>query len=112
MLTPSQLRHNHNACKPLTLILLYYSGNGIVIASTIALNLSLTWGGVQYPWASYRVLVPLLSGIAGLGVFMVYETRVSREPIVPQRIWGNRTTGSGYVLVYSLVFTHWESSIL
>ena len=79
------------------------SGNGVVIASTVAVNLALTWGGVQYSWSSYHVLVPLILGISGLGAFLVYETRVPPEPIVPQRIWGNRTTGSGYVLVCSSV---------
>jgi hypothetical protein len=79
------------------------SGNGIVIASTVAVNLALTWGGVQHSWSSYHVLLPLIIGIAGLGLFLVYETHFPQEPIVPQRIWGNRTTGSGYVFIYSLV---------
>jgi len=96
MLIPCQLRQ-------LTfdfLSSLMSSGNGIVTASTVALNLALTWGGVEFTWSSYRVLVPLLIGIAGLGIFMVYENRFPREPIVPRRIWGNRTTGSRCVLMY------------
>lgn len=88
--------------RPLSLKLLVLfsisSGNGVVVASTVAVNLALTWGGVQYPWSSYRVLLPLILGIAGLGIFLVFETRFPREPVVPKRIWGNRTTASGYVL--------------
>jgi hypothetical protein len=79
------------------------SGNGIVIASTVAMNLGLTWGGVKYSWSSYHVLVPLIIGIAGIGVFLVYEIRIPEKPIVPWRIWSNRTTGGGYVLTYFLV---------
>ena len=75
------------------------SGNGIVIASTVAMNLALTWGGVQYSWSSYHVMVPLMIGIAGLGLFLIYETRFPQEPIVPWRIWGNRTTGTRSVFV-------------
>ena len=90
-------RHSwHLFCSPLM-----SSGNGMVIASTVAVNLALTWGGVQYSWSSYKVLVPLLMGIAGLGVFLLYETRFPPEPIVPRRIWGNWTTGSGYVFIYA-----------
>lgn len=44
--------------------------------------IGLTWGGVQFPWSSARVLVPLIAGIAGLITFMVYERYIPKHPIV------------------------------
>lgn len=71
------------------------SGNLIVITATGSIILALTWGGIQYPWSSYRVLVPLLLGLAGIIGFIVYETRVPKCPTVPLRLLSNRTSVSG-----------------
>ncbi|KAF8319948.1 iron permease [Clavulina sp. PMI_390] len=76
------------------------SGNGIIIASTVSIILALTWGGIQYPWSSYHVLVPLLLGVAGIGAFLVYEWTIAVEPIVPYRIVNNRTTASGMTTTF------------
>ena len=54
----------------------------IVIGSTTALIIALTWGGIQFPWSSARVLVPLIIGTFGLVVFLVYEARYLKHAIV------------------------------
>jgi hypothetical protein len=59
-----------------------FSGNVLVIASTAALVVALTWGGVFFPWSSFHVLVPLILGAAGMVVFLVYEARFAKHPIV------------------------------
>jgi len=74
-----------------------WTGNAIVIASTCSLALALTWGGVQYSWSSAQTLVPLCLGFAGLGVFIWYEAKIAKEPIVPFFLMSNRTSLSGYV---------------
>lgn len=60
----------------------YLSGNILVIASTTAVVIGVTWGGVQYPWSSARVLVPLILGLVGLAGFFVYEATLAHNPIV------------------------------
>lgn len=67
------------------------------MGSSTAALLGLTWGGVQYPWSSARVLVPLILGFVGIICFMIYEALVPMEPTVPWRVLNNRTTVSGYV---------------
>jgi len=81
-----------------------HSGNAAIIASTVFVILSLTWGGVKYPWSSYHVLVPLVLGLAGIASFMLYEFSIAPHPIVPRHLLGNRTSLSGCVLAifYSL----------
>lgn len=62
--------------------------------------IGLTWGGVQFPWSSAHILVPLVLGIVGLIAFLIYEAYVPEEPIVrlcdpcTQRplIYGNKDT--------------------
>ncbi|KAJ7584102.1 iron permease [Mycena floridula] len=70
-------------------------GNAIVIAGTTLTNLGLTWGGVESPWSSAKVLVPLVLGIALLVLFVLYEFKVPREPTMPYDVF-NRTTGSAF----------------
>ena len=58
------------------------SGNFLVISSTAAYTIGLTWGGVIAPWGSIKVLVPLVLGLVGLGVFIVYEATLAKHPLV------------------------------
>ena len=75
------------------------SGNFLVIASTTSVLLALAWGGVTYPWKSFRVLVPLILGIVGWAAFLLYEFLFAKEDaIVPFRLLKDRTSLSGYVL--------------
>lgn len=75
-----------------------YGGNAIIIASTVSILIALTWGGPIYPWSDYRVLVPLIFGLAGLVGFMFYEASgIPAEPVIPIRLFPNRTSRIIYV---------------
>ncbi|KAI9566089.1 major facilitator superfamily domain-containing protein [Boletus coccyginus] len=72
-------------------------GNFLVISSTAAYTIGLTWGGVIAPWGSIKVLVPLVLGLIGLGVFVVYEATLAEHPLVPFSLMENLTSFSGYI---------------
>lgn len=57
--------------------------------------LALTWGGVQYPWASYQVLLPLILGLIGMALFVWYEAKVPAEPLMPFRLVSDTMSLSG-----------------
>ena len=71
------------------------SGNAIIMGSSTAFLLGLTWGGVRYEWSSARVITPIVLGLMGILAFMIYEAKVPEEPTVPWRLLSNRTTISG-----------------
>ncbi|KAN0107384.1 MFS general substrate transporter [Russula decolorans] len=71
-------------------------GNILVIGSTTSVVIGLTWGGVRYPWSSAHVLSPLVIGLVGLGVFIIYEIYFCKPPIVPIVLRMNWTGASGY----------------
>lgn len=87
-------------------------GNALLVASVTSVLLALTWGGVKYPWSSWRTLVPLVLGLVGLGSFVAVEsTGLIPEPTMPARLFANRTSASGYaitmghaVLMYELTY--------
>lgn len=87
-------------------------GSIFFIASTVSVLIPLTWGGVMYPWDSWRTLFPLLIGAAGLVGFAFYEWRLSSrafdsdgntlpgnpiEPIIRFSVFDNLTMGVTYL---------------
>ncbi|KAH9993179.1 major facilitator superfamily domain-containing protein [Russula vinacea] len=72
-------------------------GNFLVTGSTTSVVIGLTWGGVQYPWSSGRVLSPLVIGLIGLVVFIIYEIYFIKPPVVPIVLRMNWTGASGYL---------------
>lgn len=75
-------------------------GIALVIGSSSALVIALTWGGVQHPWGSTTIVVPLVVGLVGIGIFLAYEAKFAREPLVPIWLLSNRTSFSGYVQTF------------
>ncbi|KUI71857.1 putative MFS-type transporter YusP [Cytospora mali] len=68
-------------------------GNALLVASVVAVLIALTWGGTEYPWSSFRTLVPLILGLAGVGAFLWIEsTTLIPEPTMPLRLFSNRTS--------------------
>ena len=63
-------------------LIVYDSGNILVIGSSTACALALTWGGTQFSWSSAQTLVPLVLGLAGFVVFVFYEVFCATEPVV------------------------------
>ena len=66
------LQRSHFGCR----------GNILVTGSTTSVVIGLTWGGVQYPWSSGRVLSPLIIGLLGLCIFVIYEIYFCKPPVV------------------------------
>ncbi|KAF4564674.1 hypothetical protein EYR40_010842 [Pleurotus pulmonarius] len=69
----------------------------LIIASTVAIMIGLTWGGIKFPWISPQVLVPVCLGAAGLVGFIFVEMFLAKEATVPAFLLTNRTILSGYL---------------
>ncbi|KIV91704.1 hypothetical protein PV10_06217 [Exophiala mesophila] len=71
-------------------------GTVIFVGSMTSFLIPLTWGGIMYPWSSWRTLVPLLIGVVGLVVFCFYEKHLAVEPLLRLSVFANRTTNLAY----------------
>lgn len=81
-----------------------YIGNILIMGATAAVLCALTYGGSRYAWSSWQIIVPLVLGLAGLVLFMVFEqSKFCREPVVPPRLFKNRT--SLVVIINTFLFT-------
>ncbi|PGH10941.1 hypothetical protein AJ79_05187 [Helicocarpus griseus UAMH5409] len=80
-----------------------FPGMIVFVGSTTSFLLGLTTGGTLHPWDSANVLVPLIVGIAGWCLFVVIEMKYAREPMIPLRVFSDRTAATGG---YAGVFFH------
>ena len=66
------------------LLIIDYVGSCLTIISSILILIGLNWGGVAYAWSSPQVLVPLILGIAILFIFVLWEGKFAKLPIMPR----------------------------
>ena len=84
-------------------------GNVLLIGSVVSILIALTWANTKYPWSSPKVLVPLLIGIAGTGLFHTFEaSRYCVQPTIPPRLFLNRTCAVAMILTFAQsMLTFW-----
>jgi len=66
-----------------------YLGALLIGAGLVPLLLALVWGGDQYPWASWQIILLLCTAICFLVAFVLAERR-AREPILSLSLFRNK----------------------
>lgn len=86
-----------------------YIGTIILVASVTSLLIALSWGGGRFPWSSWHVIVPLVLGILGLGVFHAYETAPwVKYPTLPEQAFKKRTPAAALLIAFfSFILLYW-----
>ncbi|KAH8922708.1 MFS general substrate transporter [Atractiella rhizophila] len=105
------LRHVKGEFKE-KLLKIDYGGSILITCGSVLLLLSLNWGGVEYPWDSGIVLGILVASIGIFAIFLMWEWKAARIPIIPLRIFRNATIsgvlatslGNGHIFYTSLFF--------
>ncbi|KAF2464048.1 MFS general substrate transporter [Lindgomyces ingoldianus] len=72
-------------------------GMVLFLGSTTGFLIPITWGGVQYPWDSWRTLVPLLVSAAGLVAFVIHQEYFAPEPLIRTSVFKNTTAAVTYL---------------
>ncbi|KAJ2766269.1 hypothetical protein IWQ56_003784, partial [Coemansia nantahalensis] len=67
-----------------------FGGALLSIGGIVLLLLGLAWGGREHKWSSPQVVATLVSGVAVLALFVLYEWRVPAAPIVPLHLFRAR----------------------
>lgn len=59
----------------------------------------------MFAWSSFRTLVPLILGICGLFIFVIYEIYVAKTAVIPLHIFNNRTAAVNYIgtLIHGMI---------
>ena len=84
-------------------------GNAIFVAAVTAVLLALTWGGTIYAWSSFHIILPLVLGFLGFGLFQIYESsKFCKEPTMPPQLYANRTSVTAFGLTFiHAMLTYW-----
>jgi len=72
-------------------------GMVLFLASTTGFLIPVTWGGVQYPWDSWRTLVPLIVCAAGMVAFVIHVEFFAAHPLIRTSIFKNKSAAILYV---------------
>ncbi|KAK7910578.1 Major facilitator superfamily domain- general substrate transporter [Apiospora marii] len=87
-----------------------WAGNLVLVASVVSILIALSWANTRYEWSDYRIIVPLVMGFAGVGLFFLYKSsQFCVEPTIPPRMFGNRTSTVGLVCTFlQSMLTMWR----
>ena len=87
-----------------------FAGNAIFVCATTSILVALTNGGTKQPWSSWRSIFPLVAGLAGLGLFYLFEiSKLCVEPSLPPQLFANRTSATAYALTFvHTLLMYWE----
>ncbi len=81
-----------------------YLGAFVIAVGATAITLLTTWGGTQYSWGSWEIIVLIAITVAALGAFFVVEGRAA-EPMLPLHVFKvrNFSLASGMSFLLGLV---------
>ncbi len=78
----------------LGIVLLVVASGGLILVPM--------WGGSTYPWDSWQILATTGVGVVGSALFVWQEAR-AEEPIIPLRLFGDRTVVVIFIMGFALM---------
>lgn len=73
-----------------------FLGSITFVVGIICVLLSTNWGGNEYSWSSVQIIVPYCVGAMFLAIFLFIEAKIAVEPILPFRLFRNRSVCATY----------------
>jgi hypothetical protein len=65
-----------------------WTGVLLIIGGTVAFLFGLQTGaGAESDWTSAKAMVPLVLGVVAFGMFIWYEAKVAKQPLIPMNIF-------------------------
>ena len=72
-------------------------GGFVFISSLTAFLVAISSGGVDHAWSSWRTIVPLMIGLAGILLSLVWECRYAKNPFLQRSLFPNVSTIATYL---------------
>ncbi|KAL1965846.1 hypothetical protein VTN77DRAFT_5167 [Rasamsonia byssochlamydoides] len=87
------VRHNHEMTLRQRLKRIDVFGGVILVMASVSVLFALTYGGSKYAWESGHILAPLLLGLSGFALYLLYEgSDLCVQPMTPVRLFQSRTS--------------------
>ena len=106
LMTDSKLRKLPRHERPHSLD---FAGAALLVASSIVLQLAMTWGGSRYAWSSPEILGLIAISLVGT-VLLIWRLLTANEPLIPLALLSHRTlltatTGVGLAMAVFIGLT-------
>lgn len=72
-------------------------GNLLFIASTTWFLIAISWGGIQFAWTGWQTLVPLIFGLAGIILSILYERFLAPSPFLRKELFPTLSATASYI---------------
>ncbi|KAJ3576774.1 hypothetical protein NP233_g224 [Leucocoprinus birnbaumii] len=79
------------------LLVIDFLGSTLTLVACTLILLPLIWGGVTFPWNSPVLIGTLMGGLATTGLFILWEMKYAKLPIVPMHIFKSSTVCGVYI---------------
>lgn len=79
------------------LSLVDWVGGFLFIASFCSFLIGIIWGGNQFPWSSWRTYVPIIVGVVGIVISMLWESYGAKRPFIPISLFSRTSSIIAYV---------------
>lgn len=73
-------------------------GSILVVGAALMILLRLDFGDVVFAWDSVTVICLIVFGVVAIGVFVLNEWKFTRNPVIPLRLFTNRTMVAAYIV--------------
>ncbi|KAI1867488.1 hypothetical protein JX265_007290 [Neoarthrinium moseri] len=75
-----------------------WTGSALIVGSALMILLGLQFGGVTHPWSSVTVISLIVFGSAVVGIFIINEWRFAINPVIPLRLFSNRSSVAAFTV--------------
>ncbi|XXH01380.1 hypothetical protein Hte_007740 [Hypoxylon texense] len=72
-------------------------GGFLFAGSATAFLIAISWGGTQHPWNSAATIAPLVIGIVGIILTMVYEVKFAQHPFLQKDLFRDASSIVSYI---------------
>ena len=102
----------HNPKTPMKegLIAIDWPGSLLIIGGTLMWLLGLEFGGVTYPWKSATTICLIIFGVITVGIFLVYEWKIAKYPVIPVHLFSTRSNIAAYGMSWTHAFVFMSGS--
>ena len=88
--------HVNRASVKERLLYVDWIGGFLFVSSTCSFLIGVTWGGSEYPWSSWRTLVPIIIGLAGIGATVAWECWGAAKPFLRLELFNSYSAIAAY----------------
>ncbi|RMZ90372.1 hypothetical protein DV736_g2412, partial [Chaetothyriales sp. CBS 134916] len=74
-----------------------WTGGFLFVSSITSFLTAVSWGGITYAWTSWHTLVPLIVGLVGTVLAILYEWRMSSNPFIIKALFSNTSSVITYL---------------